>query len=186
MVIDFFIHGTPAPAGSKTAIPMRRSNGDLVLTYKYSKRHSRKVPRPVLKYADSGGDRRRAWVEACKRAAAIHYRGRPLDVPLRVLFRFYVRRPKHHYIADDPRRPLKPTYEHLLHDPHPADSLKLRRSTEDALTGLLWRDDSLIVQGYDEKLYALASEPTGCRVMVTAVIPDHAPWSLFAQEACQS
>lgn len=180
-MIDVFIEATPAPGGSKQAFPMRDRTGNLVCKWIWSKRFGRKIPMPAIRIVDDAGKRNKQWRAAVEAAARLQYDAAPLDGPLRVLFRFHVRRPKHHHVAGKRSRELKadaPAYP-----TGPPDAIKFARSTEDALTGILWTDDSIIVQEYIEKVYAASHEPEGCRVMVTAVIPDHAPEGLFSQEA---
>lgn len=178
--IDLFIPGTPAPGGSKTAIPMRRSNGELACRFVFSKRHRKSVPMPILTYVDSG-KHNAAWKQTVAAHARRQFRCEPLDGPLRVLFRFYLERPQAHHIGDDRSRPLKPQFLDVIGPGTKPDATKLVRSTEDALTGILWVDDAQVIQQYAEKLYAGPGQPTGVRVMVTKVIPDHAPEGLFAE-----
>lgn len=192
MTIDFFIAGTPAPGGSKTAVPIRDRKGDLVLRWVFSKRYRRQVPVPALQYVDSGGSRKgkpigdgnATWKTLVKRTARRHFQGEPIeDQPLRVLFRFYLQRPQDQHIGGDRSRGLKERFLDWLWPTTKPDALKLARSTEDALTGVLWGDDAQVAQLYIEKLYADHGQPTGCRVMVTRVIEDFAPSGLFTQEA---
>lgn len=70
---------------------------------------------------------------------------KPLDVPLRVRMVFTL------------RRPLRPKASRPDRTP---DLSKLLRSTEDALTGLVWKDDARIVE-YERaaKVYAGSDDP---------------------------
>jgi Holliday junction resolvase RusA-like endonuclease len=174
--LDLFFPGEPAPGGSKHPIFHRRAGGKLVIVRRGG------LACPAFSMIDSGKNNKK-WRRVVQISARRQYRAHPLAGPIRVLFRFFVRRPKHHHVDGDRRRPLKDRYLDVLFHTSPPDSLKLRRAVEDALNGIVWVDDRLIVQGYDEKVYARTSEPTGCRVMVTEVIPDHAPEGLFSQEA---
>jgi len=71
-----------------------------------------------------------------------------LEGPLRVSMTFLVARPKGH-IGKHGVKPKAPTYPTTK-----PDLLKLARSTEDALTGIVWRDDARIVTEILQKRYA--------------------------------
>jgi hypothetical protein len=66
------------------------------------------------------------------------------DVPLAVEVVFYRRRIKGHYRSGRFERILKPTAP--AYPISPPDCTKLWRGFEDSLTGLLWHDDSRVVQ----------------------------------------
>ncbi len=76
---------------------------------------------------------------------------RPLDCALDVTFIFSLPKPK------SVTREL-PTVK--------PDVLKLARSTEDALTGIVWVDDARIVSERLRKLYAPCDAAVGCLVRV--------------------
>ena len=78
----------------------------------------------------------------------------PLDGPLAVRMVFFLRRP-----ASIPKRVVWPHRK--------PDVSKLVRSTEDALSGIIWTDDARIVTLHAEKRYAAPGDPTGCRIAVT-------------------
>ena len=90
-----------------------------------------------------------------RHAALEAYSGPPLDCPLAVTFTFYLPRPKGHF------RTGKRAGE--LRDTAPAfptgkpDVLKLARGVEDALTAIIYKDDSLIVSEHLYKRYTTAS-----------------------------
>ena len=46
------------------------------------------------------------------------------------------------------------------------DALKLARSTEDALTGIVWADDAQTAVLEISKRYADAGEPCGCQIVI--------------------
>lgn len=183
-MIDFWVAGTPAPGGSKTAIPIRDRVGNIVCRWVFSKRYGRKIPFPALKYVDSGGTKGKsvgkgnvAWRETVAVAARRAYTNAPIggDQPIRVLFAFVLARPQDHHEGGDRGRPLRTRFLDRLWPTTKPDALKLARSTEDALTGILWADDSQNVQIYIEKRYAGPGERTGCRIKVTAPIATHFP-----------
>lgn len=120
--ISFFVPGKPEPGGSKKAMHHNKS-GKII----------------VMDDAKQG----RRWRDRVTSLAMDLHPGTPLDGPLAVRFVFVVSRPKGHYRTG--------RNAHLLRDDAPAspttkpDVLKLARSTEDALTGILWVDDAQTV-----------------------------------------
>lgn len=130
-MIEFFVPGIPAPGGSKKAFQSKKT-GRIFVT------------------DDAKGNR--AWKNTVRDWAGVGYRGEPLAVPLFLDVLFVVPRPKGHYGTGKHAGRVKHTAPR-----HPAvkpDVTKLLRSTEDALTGLLWIDDALIVEQYVKKCYA--------------------------------
>ena len=72
------------------------------------------------------------------------------DGPLRVVFTFYVARPKGHFKKDGTLSAAG------RRQPYPAvkpDVLKLARGVEDALSGVVYRDDAQIVDEHLKKRY---------------------------------
>lgn len=169
-LIDFFIHGEPAPGGSKTFIPSRRRDGSLVIVNRGGK------PFPIGNMIDAG-KHNKEWKDTVAGQADIAFKFQPIEHPIRVRFEFHVGRPKYHHVAGDPSRPLKDQYRDAVPD-GPPDVTKFVRSTEDALTGIVWVDDSLIVQQEAEKVYAVG-ELTGCRIVVCKPIKEHVEPALF-------
>jgi Holliday junction resolvase RusA-like endonuclease len=121
----------------------------------------------------------RDWKTTVSQTAAEQFRGELLDGPLAVEFTFRVVRPKGHF----GKRGLLPSAPEF-----PAvkpDLLKLARGVEDALTGIVWRDDSLIV---DEVLAKRFGEQAGVEIVIRPLpgrVPaplgqDEAPLPLFA------
>lgn len=151
---SFFIVGKPAPGGSKTAFALRRKGGGLVL---------RPGGAPVINITDAGGEANKKW----KAAVTIQGRGfmkgaRPFNEALKVEFIFFLKRPGTHYRTGK--------FSHMLRDDAPPwhvtkpDALKYARSTEDALTGVLWQDDSANVRICSEKRYMAPGDKEGCAV----------------------
>lgn len=142
-VVAFAVFGDPAPAGSKT----RATSPDGSRTWT---RDSSKRSYP--------------WKAAVSAAAGKAMAGKPLlEGPLFVELIFYRVRPKTHLgtgrnvgvlKASAPPRPLtKP------------DVLKMARAVEDAMTGIVYRDDAAIVVERLEKRYG---EPARVEVYVSA------------------
>ena len=149
MKIEFTVLGIAKPAGSKTGF---------VMTNKQT------------------GKQRAVVVDACKTtkpwqavvsAAAMEANcGKALDAWERPLFdgallatfRFYVPRPKSHFNSKGELKANAPAF--ITKKP---DVLKLARAVEDALTGIVYRDDSQIVQ---EHLFKSYGEPARCEVKI--------------------
>lgn len=77
------------------------------------------------------------------------YHGKPLSGPLRVILRFYwsIQRSvskKEHTRRDNGQ--IRPTVK--------ADVTNYAKSTEDALNGILWKDDAMIVDEFIYKYYS--------------------------------
>lgn len=89
------------------------------------------------------------WMQYVAECAAKARRtGTLLDQPLRLRVTFYRPRPKGHF----GKRGLKPTApEYPTTKP---DAGKLLRGVEDALTGVVYRDDSLLVDSWARKRFA--------------------------------
>lgn len=126
--VAFRVLGKPAPAGSKRGFVV---GGRVVLT------DASKATKP--------------W-QALVQAVAIECMGDrpPLEGPLRADLTFIERRPKSHFTAKgeltaEGRRKRFPVKA--------PDRLKLARAVEDALSGVVYRDDSQLVAGETRKEY---------------------------------
>ena len=124
--ITFTVYGTPQPAGSKRAFPYRRKDtGKLGIAVSDD---NPKAANWKDRVAQVAGEKMAAWDGEL-------FRG-----PLRVRFSFSIARPKGHYGKRGLRASAPP-----WPDKKP-DALKLSRGTEDALTGVVWRDDAQVVK----------------------------------------
>lgn len=145
-VLDVIVYGTPESAGSKTADPVMRRDAS-----------GRSVPvvdkngRPVFRQRDSN-KRSYAWKDAIAQVAATALEGAPLLLDaVWMEFVFYRPRNEGHYGSGRNR--------HLVKDSAPAapivapDVLKLARAAEDALTGVLYKDDAQITREVLEKRF---------------------------------
>lgn len=141
--ITFFVPGTPAPGGSKSFMGFSKTTGRAILI-------------------DAGGERNKNWRSTVAQIGNAAMRGASLLTgPLAVKLEFVMQRPKGHSNAKGgilASSPPAPTTR--------PDTLKLARSTEDALTGICWRDDAQTVRLHLEKRYAAAGEGTGCHVTI--------------------
>lgn len=135
MLIRLFIPGIPVPGGSKRGfIPKGWT-------------------RPVIVDANK---KTKPWMQACKAAAIEATKADPRfpvprGTPLVVNFIFIMPRIGGHFGSGKnagvlkPNAPTFPTVK--------PDATKLMRSTEDALTGILWSDDCQVVSPRPLKIY---------------------------------
>ncbi len=154
--LRFTVLGRPQPGGSKRAFAVRKDG----------------VPTGRIAVADAN-PKAKSWQREVKLAAmaALEANGWQLlpnlgpdgllTGPLNVSMTFYVSRPKGHHRAG--------RLAHLLKDSAPPlpivrpDCSKLLRAAEDALTGLVYRDDAQIVDLDVHKRYGT---PERCEVVV--------------------
>jgi Holliday junction resolvase RusA-like endonuclease len=142
--LSFFVTGQPAPGGSKRYVGQSKKTGRAILV-------------------DMGGERNRRW-RACVAETARSLRLKPFKSgPLLGTFEFTMPRPKYHFYSDKKRfgqlRPDAPIYHTVA-----PDTTKLVRSTEDALKGITWDDDSQIAVQTASKVYG---ETPGCKITIT-------------------
>lgn len=145
MKITFFAPGIPAPGGSKRFVG-----------------HSKTTGRAIL--IDAAGERNKNWrsiVALCGRAE-MKNTGAVFNGPLRVKFDFIMPRRKGDLNKYGDVKPSAPFY----HTTKP-DALKLARSTEDALTGIVWNDDAQTAMLEISKRYAEKGEPCGCQITIS-------------------
>jgi crossover junction endodeoxyribonuclease RusA len=133
--IRFFVPGIPRPGGSKKAFYIKKLNRVVV---------TEDNPRSM--------DWRTSVAWAAKEAVAT-----PIAGALEVHFAFFLTRPKSHYGARGlkPSAPKYPTVK--------PDITKLIRSTEDAMKGIAWIDDSQIASQHGEKFYG---DKAGCWITI--------------------
>lgn len=127
--IQIWVPGEPAAAGSKKGF------------------FNKKLGRVMIVDANKKAS---PW-KACVSAAASQVVSAIIEGPLRVRFDFVAVRPKSHYGSGKNANVLK-----LSAPAFPAvkpDAGKLARGTEDALTGIVWRDDAQIVTEILTKRY---------------------------------
>ena len=128
------VYGTPAPAGSKRAFNWRAKDG-----------------RSGTSIVDANA-KAKPWKKEIAQAAGDLRNGAPvLEGPLAARFTFFAKRPKGHYGTGKNSGTLKasaPAYP--IGKP---DALKLTRGVEDALSGVVYRDDGQIVTEVLKKRY---------------------------------
>lgn len=134
---SFFVPGTPATAGSKRAF-VNKATGKA----------------QVVDTCKSGP----SWRESVRFYALTAIAGTPIenmvvDEPVELNVVFYFVRPKSHFRTSQKFKgqlsvnaPTWPT--------KPPDVTKMLRALEDALNGVVWRDDTLVVVQAARKVYA--------------------------------
>lgn len=160
--IEFVVCGRPAPQGSKQGFPIYRGKqGAKVFTGKVAQVEMSKYVKP--------------WRAEVAKAAREVGLAEVLDEPLLVDMVFTAVRPKSHYRTG--------RNAHLLKSSAPPapisapDLSKLVRSTEDALKGIIWRDDSLVVSyGRLLKVFSDSGDPdalmeSGAVIRVRPFVP---------------
>jgi len=140
--LSFFVPGEPKTKGSM--IPMRAGNHLTV--------------RPDNK-------RSKNWENVVATYARLKFRGDPAEGAIIMNTKFYLPRPKSHYGSGKNADTIKAGKPELpiLHSTGDLD--KLERCVWDALTGIIYVDDSQVCGGERNKVYALLGEETG--VMIT-------------------
>lgn len=141
LVIRFFVPGIPRPGGSKKGF------------------YNPKLKRVMM--VKAGGQHEENWRQAVSSAAleAMSFR-EPLRGGLWASYTFVMPRPKYHY----GKKGLKPEYANAGHVKTP-DRGKLLRSTEDAMKGIVYADDSQVWDGPVRKVYG---ERPGCHIEIRA------------------
>lgn len=140
-----FVPGTPVPGGSK--VPGRTKSGRLFVR-------------------DAAGRRNKTWKFNVAMTARQAMTGAPLDGPVELFILFVMPRPKKHYFTGKRASVLRP--DAPTHHTVAPDATKLTRSTEDALKGVVWVDDSQVV--YQEVVKRYGPTP-GAKIVVKRVKP---------------
>ena len=140
-----FVPGTPVPGGSK--VPGRTKAGRLFVR-------------------DAAGRRNKTWKFNVAMTARKAMAGPPLTGAVELLITFVMPRPKRHYFTGKRASVLRP--DAPSHHTVAPDATKLTRSTEDALKGVVWADDSQVVRQEITKLYGPAP---GARIVVRKIKP---------------
>lgn len=147
--ISFHVAGTPAPKGSVKAFAIPGRGG--------GKWQARVIP--------DNRPQSRSWIALIVDAARAARGERPLFVgeALRLECVFALQRPSGHFGKNGlkPSSPRSPAVK--------PDVDKLARQVGDALKGLLYDDDSRIVQYFALKVYAGTAQPTGVSIWLRPV-----------------
>lgn len=137
--IQFFVPGQPKTAGSKRAFMRPGMKFPVIVD-------------DCAKGKDWRGDVKRFAVEAFRSETLV-------EGPLTVSLTFIMPRPKYHYRSNGELKDNAPA----LHTSKP-DVLKMARAIEDALTGVVWKDDSQIAVEVLTKRYG---DKPGCQVSIS-------------------
>lgn len=130
MMIEIWVPGIPAPGGSKSRIVI---NG-----------HATMAP---------ASKKTKPWMALVAAFAQDAYRGPALEGPLQVEMHFRFPRPKKHFHTGKKNAGKLRSDAPIFHITTP-DLTKVIRSTEDALTGIVWRDDKQVAVRVATKTYA--------------------------------
>lgn len=164
--VAFTIYGKPEPAGSKRAFAVRKG-GELTGRVAVMDDNPKgKGWQSAVRWAAVDAMLHQPHDQEIHADDAATYNGNPLPLhgALSLVVMFYVRRPKAHYGTGRNAEVLKPSAP--KHPTSKPDTTKLIRAVEDAMTGLVYRDDAQIVEQYACKRYGL---PERCEVVVEAL-----------------
>ena len=132
--IVFTVYGKAAPAGSKRSlVPIDKFGNPY---------RSKKTNRIVVNTVDAN-PKSKGWKNQVANEAARHMTGPLITGPVKLELTFFMSRPLAHYGTGRNAGNLKasaPRYHTIK-----PDVLKLARGVEDALTDVVWKDDSQIV-----------------------------------------
>ena len=138
--VEFTVYGKAAPAGSKRMVPHRTTGKMMIL---------------------DDSKRTGPWKKEVREVASILMRSRPPFLgPVLLDVVFFEERPKGHWGA----RGLKPSAPKV--PCKKPDVTKLIRALEDALTGIVWKDDVQVVEQHAYKRYG---SPPRAEVKVIAI-----------------
>jgi Holliday junction resolvase RusA-like endonuclease len=108
-----------------------------------------------------------SWRADVAKAAKKQYSGPLLDGPIEMTYEFRFPRPKRHFGTGKNSTVLKANAEHW-HVTKP-DLTKIIRSTEDALNGIVWTDDSKVCKRRELKRYVREDEEPGVRISIVGL-----------------
>lgn len=145
--VSFFVPGIPQPGGSKRAF------------------HRPGMRFPVIVDANP---KAKDWKGVVAAIASQFCTGELLAGALIANVTFYLRRPVGHYGSGRNSSILKPSSP--KHPTSKPDATKLWRSTEDALTGIVWIDDAQIVNQYVYKRYAELGQQPGAQIRIDELL----------------
>lgn len=145
---DFFVPGLPAPGGSKRGFRVGNH----------------------ISIVEAGGQKTKNWravVALAASATRAKLGGGLLEGPVQATVMFYMPRPKGHFGSGTNSGKLKALAPRFpISKP---DTTKLWRSTEDACTGILWKDDAQVVDQHVRKVYAFNEGMLGAAIRVEEV-----------------
>lgn len=139
-MIEFFVPGEPQPGGSKRSF-IHPHTGRLIVT--------------------DDNPKAKPWKNEVAKHGRIAYKGEVLSGPILVSVQFSFLRPKSHFRSGKFSHLLKSSAPVHWHTQIP-DASKCWRSTEDALTGIIWKDDAQLLH-FVNKIW---SDKEGARIRI--------------------
>lgn len=164
--IEFFVFGKPEPAGSKRSLPIYGKGGKPVM----------KDGRVIVNTVDAN-PKSKGWQQEVKAAAFAAYGSEPMEGPLRLTVMFFMVRPKSHFGTGKNASFLKASAPPWFAHTTKPDTLKVTRGVEDALTGIIWRDDCQVVQ---ESLMKCYGSTAGVLIRVEQYEPTVVEFQMYA------
>lgn len=131
-LIEFFVPGIPKPAGSKRFFGLSKKTGRAIIS-------------------DDSGKAGQDWRGDVKTFAVQCKPETPWTGPVGMELTFAFPRPKSHFGGGKNADVLKASAPscHIIKP----DATKITRAVEDALTGIIWRDDSQIIEQHIRKTF---------------------------------
>jgi Holliday junction resolvase RusA-like endonuclease len=161
VVLRFTVPGKAQPAGSKSAfVPKNKKTGQ-----PYKDKHGR----IIVNVVDANPNTKDWQKQVAQVASQVWGERQLLTMPLAVQFVIYKVRTKNHYGTGRNADQLKP--DAPAYPASAPDVLKLARGIEDALTGIVYRDDAQIVH---EELRKEWGEHAGVQITI-ATMPTSMP-----------
>lgn len=148
--VTFFVPGVPATSGSKRGFNVRRADGSLVTNARGN---------PIIAMTGDNA-KEKSWRGAVASAGLC---GEFFTGAVKLEIELVFVRPKAHFRANGQLKPGAPYWQTSK-----PDATKCQRAIEDALKGVLWRDDSQVMPS-SWKRYAAIGEPCGAHVTVTSL-----------------
>lgn len=150
------VYGIPRPQGSKTPYPFVKTFPDGRPMYRKDKRGNL-IPILGVRMAEGRAEKREEfeqWRTAIATVARVRFEGEIFDEPLIATYSFFLPMPKKSQFPEAPAG--KPDLD------------KLMRAVNDALTGIVFVDDSRVVRdGGSGKFWADPRDERGPRVQIT-------------------
>lgn len=149
MEIAFELHGKPATQGSKRAYTYRKQGGGIGARVEEHGKHFK------------------SWRALVVDAATEAYDGDPVKGPMVLTVRIIRQRPASHFGTGRNVNNLKPSAIYAKPVQRP-DSLKICRGIEDALSGVVWVDDSQIIRHVITKEFGPRDRTDVCIELMTS------------------
>ena len=157
MTIRFEVLGRPVTQGSTRVVPLKAKGGGYQM---------RPDGRPKLIPIHDKDKELKAWRQEVASIARSVYNGPLLAGPVSLFLVFERPRPANHYGTGRNAGKLKPDApSHPIQKP---DSIKLTRAVEDALTGVVWVDDSQVC---GHEIYKQWGDCFRVSVMISEIAP---------------